>query len=105
MTMANRVHRPHKVAKAFNANGIGRQHYELSKQLQDIHIDVALFSDMNLKPHEGLFIPDYNFYRIDRHPGIKGGIAVSVRKGIPYSRENLPPLEEWHHLGCYAVWL
>jgi hypothetical protein len=40
--MATRVHRPHKVL-AFNANGIGRQCYELSKQLQDLHVDVVLF--------------------------------------------------------------
>jgi hypothetical protein len=49
--MATRVHRPLKVI-AFNANGIGRQRYELSKQLQDLHVDVALFSETHLKPHE-----------------------------------------------------
>jgi hypothetical protein len=32
--MANRVHRPLKVI-AFNANGILRQRFEISKQLQD----------------------------------------------------------------------
>jgi hypothetical protein len=42
--MATRVHRPLKVL-AFNANGIGRQRYELSKQL---HIDVALLSEAHL---------------------------------------------------------
>jgi hypothetical protein len=30
---------------AFNANGIGRQRYEVSKQLQEQRIDVALISD------------------------------------------------------------
>jgi hypothetical protein len=35
--MATRVHRPLKVI-AFNANGIGRQRCELSKQLQDLHV-------------------------------------------------------------------
>jgi hypothetical protein len=40
--MASSVHRPLKVI-AFNANGIGSQRYELSKQLQDLHVDVALF--------------------------------------------------------------
>jgi hypothetical protein len=34
--MASRVHRPLKII-AFNANGIGRQRHELSKQLQDCH--------------------------------------------------------------------
>jgi hypothetical protein len=46
--MAAGVHRPLKVT-AFSANGIWRQHYELSKQLQDIHVDVALFWDKKVK--------------------------------------------------------
>jgi exonuclease III len=89
--MANRVHRPLKVI-AFNANGILRQRYELSKQLQDLNIDVALFSETNLKTHERFNIQNYHIYRIDRHPGRKGGPAVAVRKGIPHSPIDLPPL-------------
>jgi hypothetical protein len=42
--MATKVHRPLKIV-AFNANGIGRQRYELSKQMQDLKIDVAVFGD------------------------------------------------------------
>jgi hypothetical protein len=38
--MAAVVHRPLKFM-TFNANGIRRQRYELSKQLQDLHTDVA----------------------------------------------------------------
>jgi exonuclease III len=89
--MANRVHRPLKVV-AFNANGILRQRYELSEQLQDLHIDVALFSETHLKPHERFYIKNYHFYRIDRHPGRKGETAVAVRKGIPHSHVDLPSL-------------
>jgi hypothetical protein len=37
----------HKII-AFNANDIARQRYELSKQLQDLHVDVALFSETHL---------------------------------------------------------
>jgi hypothetical protein len=37
------VHRPLKVV-AFNANGIGRQAYVLRKQMQNLKIDVALFT-------------------------------------------------------------
>jgi exonuclease III len=58
--MASRVHRPLRVI-TFNANGIGRQRHELSKQLQDLHIDVALFSETHLKPHERFFIPTLTF--------------------------------------------
>jgi hypothetical protein len=42
--MTSRVHRPLKIL-AFNANGIGRQRHKLSKQLQDLSIDVVLFSE------------------------------------------------------------
>jgi exonuclease III len=70
--MATKIHRPLKII-AFNANGIWRQHYELSKQLQDLNIDVALFSETHLKPHERFYIPNYHLYRTDRHPERKGG--------------------------------
>jgi hypothetical protein len=53
--MVTRIHRPLRVTE-FNANGIGKQRYELSKQLQDLHVDVALFSATQLKPHERFFI-------------------------------------------------
>jgi hypothetical protein len=48
--MASRLHRPLKII-AFNANVIGMQRYELSKQLQDHKVDVALFSETHLKPN------------------------------------------------------
>jgi hypothetical protein len=76
--MTSRVHRALKIL-AFNANGIGRQRHELSKQLQDLIIDVALFSET----HERFFITNYHVYRMDRYPGSKGGIAIAVSKGIP----------------------
>jgi hypothetical protein len=53
--MATGIHRPLKVI-AFNANGIVRQRYELSKQLQDLHVDVVLLSQTHLKPREMFFI-------------------------------------------------
>jgi hypothetical protein len=89
--MSSRVHWPLKVI-AFNANGIGRQRHELSKQLQDLHIDLALFSETHPKPHDWLHIQNYHVYRIDRHLERKGGTAVAVGKGIPYIHADLPPL-------------
>jgi exonuclease III len=88
--MANRLHRPLKFI-AFNANGIRSQRYELSKQLQDLNIDVALLSETHLKPHERFFFI-HHVYRIDLHPGRKGGTAVADRKGIPHNHVDLPPL-------------
>jgi hypothetical protein len=77
--MAARVHRLIKVI-AFNANGISKRHYGLSKQLQYLHIDVALLSETHLKLRERLFIPNYHFYRTDH---------FLVRKNIPFNHVNL----------------
>jgi hypothetical protein len=57
--MATGVHRPLKVI-AFNGNGIVRQRYELSEQLQYLHIDVALFSETHQKTDEMFFISNYH---------------------------------------------
>jgi exonuclease III len=79
--MARRVHGPLKII-SFNANGIGRQCHELSKQLQDLRLDAALFSETNLKPHERYFLPNYHVYSVNCYQGRKGRNAVTVRKGI-----------------------
>jgi hypothetical protein len=63
---------------AFNANGIARQHYELSKQLQDLHIDVDLLSEIHLKNYERFLISNYRIYRTDRFSGKKRKTAVEV---------------------------
>jgi hypothetical protein len=47
--MAARFHRPLRVV-AFNVNETARQHYKLSKQLQELHRDVALLSETHVKP-------------------------------------------------------
>jgi hypothetical protein len=72
--MTCRIHRP------LNVYGIWRRRYELSKQLQDLYIDVALLSGTHLTPHERFFIPNYFFHRTDRFPG---------RKGIPHNRVDI----------------
>jgi hypothetical protein len=69
-----------------------RQRYAISKQLQDLHVDVALFSETHLKPNERFFISNYHFYQTDRHPGRKGGTALVVRRGVPHSYVDLPHL-------------
>jgi hypothetical protein len=55
-------------------------------------LDVALFSETNLKPHERFFIPNYHFHQTDGYPGRKGGTALAVRKGIPHNQLFLPHL-------------
>jgi hypothetical protein len=44
-------------------NGIGRQRHELSKQALDLHINVALFSETNLKPHDRFHIQNITFIK------------------------------------------
>jgi hypothetical protein len=53
--MATRFHKPLKVI-TFNANCIGRQHYELSEHPQYLHVDVTLFSEIHPQPLERNFI-------------------------------------------------
>jgi exonuclease III len=89
--VATRVHRPLNVV-AFNANGIGRQRYELSKQLQEQRIDVALLSETHLKPHKRFYVPNYQAYRTNRFLSKKGRTAVAVKKGFPHSHVDLSPL-------------
>jgi hypothetical protein len=85
------VHRSLKAAE-FNANHNGRQAYELRKQMQDIKLDVALFSETHLKPRMMICIPNDHIYRYDRYGGHKGATAVAVKKGIPHTYVDLLPL-------------
>jgi hypothetical protein len=66
--MAARVHRSLK-AVTFIANDSERQDYELSKELQHIHIDVALLSETSLKLHERFYIPNFQLHRTHHYPG------------------------------------
>jgi hypothetical protein len=89
--MAATVYRLQKVV-AINANGIGREADCLRTQLQDLKIDVALFTETHLKTHLMFYLPDYHIYRNDRLDWNKGGTAVAVKKGIPHTYFELPPL-------------
>jgi hypothetical protein len=93
--MTVRIYRPLKVI-AFNANGIWRRRYELSKLLQDLHIDVAQLSETQLKPRERFIIPNYHFYRTDTsqeesHRPILFVQYVHLRKAKPtHNRQTYP---------------
>jgi hypothetical protein len=71
---------------AVNANGTGGQAYDVRKQLQDLKIDVALFTETHLKPHV-LYGSTFQavIYRTDREDGYKGGNLVAVKKGVPHA--------------------
>jgi hypothetical protein len=78
----HKVHRSLKFV-AFNENDIFAQRSELSKQLEAQRIDVAILSaETHLKPHERFSVRNYHIHRTDCHPGLKGGTAIAVGKGI-----------------------
>jgi hypothetical protein len=52
------------------------QRYEHSKQLQDLHIDVALQSETRFKPHERFFIPNCRFYGTGHFSGKKAELPL-----------------------------
>jgi hypothetical protein len=88
--MAVRIHRPLKVI-AFNANGIWRQRYELCKQLQGLHVHVALHSETQLSPHEEFFIPIITFIGLAASQEEKAGLRL-----------QLFPITMW---GCFHLFL
>jgi hypothetical protein len=53
---------------------------KLSKQLRELHTDVALLLETHLKPHERFSIPNFHFYQTDHFPG---------RKDIPHNHVDL----------------
>jgi hypothetical protein len=89
--VATRFHTPFKVV-AINVYVSGKQHFELSKKMQDHRKDVVHLSETHSNPHERFFIPKYHVYRKVRFPGLKGGTAVTVRKGNPHNHVDPYPL-------------
>jgi hypothetical protein len=76
--MVTRVHRPLEVITCY-ANDICRRCCDLSKQLQDIHVNAALFSEAYLKPHE-------RFITLSDRP------LPGKKRCIPHNHAYLPPL-------------
>jgi hypothetical protein len=80
--MATRIYKPLKVI-AFNANGIIGQRCELSKQLQDLHVEVVLLSETHFKTHERFLISNYHFYRTDRYRAEKEELPLRLEEEFP----------------------
>jgi hypothetical protein len=81
-------------AQAPFVNSSSLNMFKVATVLQQImtELNVALFSETHLKPHETFYISNYHLYQTDRFPGRKGGTAIAVRKGISHSHVDLPPL-------------
>jgi hypothetical protein len=84
---------------AFDANFIRKQRLALSRQLQDLCVDVALLSQTHLKPHERVFFYNYSVYWTDRFPNLKEGTAIVVRHGNPHAHVDLSPLQSMEITG------
>jgi hypothetical protein len=85
--MAARVYRPLKVI-AFNENSIWRQRYELSKQLQDLHIDVALLSETHLNPMRGSIFLIITFIVQTASRKEKAELPLQLEKAFPTTIET-----------------
>jgi hypothetical protein len=77
--MANRIHRSLKFI-AFIANGIIRQRYELSTQLQDLH---TLLSETHLKPQERFFIKITTFIEPTATRAEKAELPLLLGEALP----------------------
>jgi hypothetical protein len=65
--------------------------YDLSKQLQDLHIDLTVLSQTHFQPHErSLFKIITYIESIDTQK--EDGTTVAGKKGIPHNDADLPPL-------------
>jgi hypothetical protein len=87
------VHRPLKVA-TFNANGVGRQAYELRKQMQSLKVDAGFFSETYLKPHMRFHIPNKIYIGMIAKTGIRAELPLqSKRKSHILMLTCLPSLQ------------
>jgi hypothetical protein len=80
--MANIIHRPLGIM-SFNANDILKQRHELSKLLEDLRIDLALFSGTHLKHHERFSLPNYHVYRMAAMRAGRGELSSQLGKASP----------------------
>jgi hypothetical protein len=88
----------------FNANGILKQRYELSKQLQDLHIDVALFSETHLKPHGGFLFKIINFTETIANREEKAELPLQSKKASPQSCTHASPHFSRSYWGLHTYW-
>jgi hypothetical protein len=94
--MAIRIHR--------RLIGIARQRYELSRQLQDLHVDVTLFSETILKTHNRNFISNYHFSRTDRNPGKKAEQPLQLEKKFLKPCSPTTPCFRRSDRGLHTTW-
>jgi len=100
--IATRFRRLLKVVE-FNANCIGKQRFELCKQLQDHRIDKTHLWETHPEPNERSFIPNCHVFSVDHSSGLNGEIAIAVRKCISHNPVELPPVFSREETGICVV--
>ena len=70
-----------------NCQGLRPQRKELQNYLLENQIDILALNETYLKPKHKFHLPSYDIYKNDRSVGIKGGVAILVKKGITVNQE------------------
>jgi hypothetical protein len=70
---------------AFNANGTMKQHYEFSKQLQDLHVCVALISDTSETSLEVFLFQITSFIQQTATGAEKAELPLLLEESFPIS--------------------
>ena len=78
---------------SWNANGLYRRRRELEELLQREHIDIALICETHFRECHSTKIANYEGYVDNRTDRLGGGTAIYVKRTLPHSRVETPPLE------------
>ena len=63
-----------------NCQGLRPKRKELQNYLPENQIDILALNETYLKPKHKFHLPGYDTYKNDRSVGIKGGVAILVKK-------------------------
>ena len=71
----------------WNCQGLRPKQKEVQNYLLENQIDILALNETYLKPTHQFHLSGYDIYKNDRLVGIKGGVAILVKKGIIVNRE------------------
>jgi exonuclease III len=75
----------------WNANGILGKLNELKVFLKLHDVDIMAITETKLLKSDKLLIKGYSIMRKERNTDTRGGgVAIFVKRGIPYSKAQLP---------------
>ena len=71
----------------WNCQGLRPKQKEPQNYFPENQIDIPALNETYIKPKHKFHLPGYDIYKNDRLVGIKGGVAILVRKGIIVNQE------------------